>query len=124
MAGMHPYTPSLAQSLILSTSPDDEHKSSCLAESCRGKRKSSRCMNCYIDKADTSWTSNLHKLAKICWGDDVMKATDEMKDLMCARAIVAKSGLGNASIMAMFEQVKGKGVVIYSHMLHTKTETK
>jgi len=53
--------------------------------------------------SDVSSTSNLRKYAKICWGDDVVKAADEMKDLTHAQAIVAKSGLGNASITAMFE---------------------
>ena len=62
-----------------------------------------RSVNCYIDKSDISSTSNLHKHAKICWGDDVVKAADETKDLMCVQAIVAKSRLGNASITAMFE---------------------
>ena len=61
---------------------------------------------------------------KICWGNDVVKAADETKDLTCAQAIVAKSGLGNTSIMAMFEQAKGKGAVTYSHTQHTKAETK
>lgn len=53
-----------------------------------------------------------------------MKAADETKDVKLARGIVAKSGLGNASITAMFERAKGKGVVTYSHRQHTKTETK
>jgi len=66
----------------------------------------------------------LHKHAKICWGDDVVKAMDEMKDLVHAQAIVVKLGLGNASITAMFEWAKGKGAVIYSHKQHTETETK
>ena len=50
-----------------------------------------------------------------------MKAAD---DLTCVHAIVTKSGLGNASLMDMFEEGKGKGVVTYSHMQHTKTKTK
>ena len=53
-----------------------------------------------------------------------MKAADEMKDLTRARAIVAKSGLGNASITAMFEQAKEKGAVTYSQTQHTKAKTK
>ena len=53
-----------------------------------------------------------------------MQAADETKDVNVARGIVAKSGLGNASIAVMFERQKGKGVVTYSHTQHTKTETK
>ena len=100
------------------------HVFSCLAKSCKGKGKSLRSVNRYVDKSDVSLTSNLRKHANICWGDDVVKAADETKDLTRARAIVAKSGLGNASITAMFERAKGKGMVTYSHMQHTKTETK
>jgi len=79
------------------------HIFSCLAKSCKGKGKSLRSVKCYVDKSDVSSTSNLHKHAKICWGDDVVKAMDEMKDLVHAQAIVVKLGLGNASITAMFE---------------------
>ena len=100
------------------------HVFSCVAKSCKGKGKFSRIVKRYIDKSDVSSTSNLRKHAKICWGDDVVKAADETKDLACAQAIVAKSGLENASITAMFERVKGKGAVTYSHKQHTKTETK
>ena len=81
-------------------------------------------MNRYIDKSDVSLTSNLCKHAKICWGDDVVKAADETKDLMHVQAIVAKSGLGGASITATFEVAKVKGAVTYSHTQHTKTKTK
>jgi hypothetical protein len=100
------------------------HVFSCLAKSCKGKGKSPRSVNRYVDKSDASSTSNLRKHAKICWGDDVVKAADETKDLTRARGIVGKSGLGNASITAMFERAKGKGTVTYSHKQHTKTETK
>jgi hypothetical protein len=81
-------------------------------------------VNRYVDKGDASSTSNLRKHAKLCWGDDVVKAADETKDAKLARGIVAKSGMGNASITAMFERAKNKGVVTYSHTQHTKTETK
>jgi hypothetical protein len=81
-------------------------------------------VNRFFDKADASSTSNLRKHAKGCWGDEVVKAADETKDVKVARGIVAKSGLGNASITAIFERAKGKGAVTYSHTQHTKTETK
>ena len=47
--------------------------------------------------------SNLQKHAKKCWGEDVVKGSDETKDINLARGIVAKSGLGNPKITAMFE---------------------
>ena len=66
---------------------------------------------CLVDKADASLTSNLQKHAKICWGDNVVKAADEAKDIKLACGVVAKSGLGDPSITAMFERAKGKGIV-------------
>ena len=53
-----------------------------------------------------------------------MKAVDATKDVKLARSVVAKSGLGNASITALFERAKNQGAVTYSHRQHTKTETK
>lgn len=100
------------------------HVFSCLAKSCKGKGKSPRCVNRFVDKGDASSTSNLRKHAKICWGTDVIKAADETKDVDRARTIVVKSGLGNALLTASFERAKGKGKVTYSHTQHTKTETK
>ena len=76
-----------------------------------------------VDKNDASSTSNLCKHAKICWGDDVVKLADETKDAKLARGIVAKSWMGNASITAMFERAKDKGIVTYSYTQHTKTES-
>ena len=100
------------------------HVFSCIAESCKGKGKSPRLVNRFVDKHDAKSMSNLRKHAKKCWGEDVVKAADETKDINLARGIVAKSGLGNPKITAMFERVKGKGAVTYSHTQHTKTETK
>jgi hypothetical protein len=96
----------------------------CLAKSCKGKGKLSRSVNRFVDKGDMSSTSNLRKHAKGCWGDEVVKAADNTKSLEVAHGIVAKSGLGNASITAMFEREKKMGVVTYSYRQHTKTETK
>jgi uncharacterized glyoxalase superfamily protein PhnB len=100
------------------------HVFSCIAQVCKGKGKSSRHVNRFVDKGDASSTSNLRKHAKICWGDDIVMAADATKDVKLARSVVAKSGLGNASITAMFERAKDQGAVTYSHRQHTKTETK
>jgi hypothetical protein len=99
------------------------HVFSCIAKACKGKGKSPRHVNRYFDKADASSTSNLRKHAKICWGEEVLKAADETKNVALARGIVAQSG-GDPTITAMFERAKGKGAVSYSHKQHTKTETK
>jgi hypothetical protein len=80
-------------------------------------------VNRFLDKGDASSTSNLRKHAKLCWGSDVIAAADSTRDVELATEVVAKSGKGNESITAMFERV-GKGKVTYSHMQHTKTESK
>ena len=85
------------------------------------KGLSSRSMKRFVDNSAS--TSNLWKHAKIYWGDNMIKVADETKDVGVAH-IASKAALGNRSMMAMFEQAKGKGVVTYSHMQHTKTETK
>jgi hypothetical protein len=100
------------------------HVFTCIAKTCKAKGKFPRRINRFIDKGDASSTSNLRKHAKICWGDDIVKAADETKDAKLARAIVVKSGLCNRSITEMFERAKGQGAVTYSHTQHTKTETK
>ena len=99
------------------------HVFTCLAKSCKGKGKFSTNVNHFVNKGDASSTSNLQKHAKICWGEDVLVAADKTRDVSLACGIVAKSGLGNASITAMFDQA-GKATVSYSHRQHTKTETK
>ena len=81
-------------------------------------------MNRSFDKADASLTSNLQKHVKVCWGDDVVKAANETKDIKLACGIVTQSGLCNTSITVIFECAKGKGAVTYSHSQHTKTKTK
>jgi hypothetical protein len=72
-------------------------------QACKGKGKCPRQVNHFVDKGDVSSTSNLRKHAKKCWGEDTVKAADETKDIKRARDILAKSGLANASITAMFE---------------------
>lgn len=82
-------------------------------------------MNRFVNTGDASSTSNLRKHAKVCWGEDVVKAVDETKDLKLARGIVVKSGQKDGSLTTMFERVgKGTGVVTYSHRQFTKTESK
>ena len=81
-------------------------------------------MNHFFNEADASSTSNFQKHAKVCWGDDVVKAADETKDIKLVCGIVTQSGLCDTSITAIFECAKGKGAVTYSHRQHTKTETK
>lgn len=77
----------------------------------------------YLDTADGKSTSNLHCHAKICWGERAVAGADAAKSHDTACEIVGKSlRMPDGSITAMFECVKGKGKVTYSHKQHTKTE--
>jgi hypothetical protein len=100
------------------------HVFTCTAKSCKERGSSSRSIKQFVDKANAALTSNLRKHVKICWGDGVIKAADETKDVGVAHGIALKAALENGSMTAMFEQAKGKGVVTYSHTQHTKMETK
>lgn len=104
------------------------HVFKCLAKSCKGKGRHPRLVNRYLDTKDAGSTSNLRKHAKLCWGEEALKAADATKDLEGARKVLKKSGddnLRDGQITATFERLaKGNGKVTYSHRQHTKTETK
>lgn len=91
------------------------HEFHCFAKSCK------RSVRRYLDKKDMGSTSNLHKHAKICWGEDTVKAATAVKTAEDAREVLAASRDG--SIAAAFA-IKGKGKVTYSHRQHTKAETR
>jgi hypothetical protein len=79
----------------------------------------------YLDTADGKSTSNLRRHAKICWGEEAIAGADAAKSHGAAHEIVEKSlGMPDGSITAMFERVKGKGKVTYSHKQHTRTESR
>ncbi|KAG2337343.1 hypothetical protein BDR05DRAFT_978537 [Suillus weaverae] len=64
-----------------------------------------------------AWSmGNMQKHVRSCWGDEILQAVDQAKD-------VVGGILQNGSITALFKQ-KGKGKVTYSHCQHTRTETK
>ena len=74
-------------------------------------------------KKDARSTGNMRKHAKVCWGDEVLKAADDAKNAEEVRTKIVASVLRNGSITASFER-KGKGRVTYSHRQHTKSETR
>ncbi|KAF9537611.1 hypothetical protein CPC08DRAFT_609670, partial [Agrocybe pediades] len=80
-----------------------------------------RHVNRYLGTKDASSTSNLRKHAKICYGEDAVKAADACGSLQAARNIV-QSGLKNQPLTAMLERAGGKGKVTYSHTQHTTAE--
>ncbi|KAG1758311.1 hypothetical protein EDD22DRAFT_784128, partial [Suillus occidentalis] len=73
----------------------------------------------YLDKGDARSTGNLRSY----WGEDILKAADEVKDADEVRKNIVGSVLQNGSITASFKR-KGKGKITYSHRQHTCTETR
>jgi hypothetical protein len=60
----------------------------------------------------------------MCWGDEVVNAADNTRDLDAACTVLAKLGLKrNRSITDAFEHI-GKEKLTYSHHQHTYAETR
>jgi hypothetical protein len=57
----------------------------------------------YLDTTDAKSTSNLHKHAKICWGEDIVAAADETRDVLVARETLGKMKMKDGSILEAFE---------------------
>jgi len=93
------------------------HVFECMAKGCKV------CIRRFLNKKDARSTGNMQKHAKSCWGDDVLQACDEAKNVEEVRTKIVTSVLHNGSITASFKH-KGKGKVTYSHRQHTRTETK
>lgn len=78
-------------------------------------------VRCYLDTSDKSSMGNLGHHAKSCWGEDAWKAA--CRDAADTQKSVIKPLVMNRSITAVFE-CKGKGKVTYSHVQHTREQTK
>jgi hypothetical protein len=96
------------------------HVFECNVKHCKGKGNG-RMVRRYLDTGDVKSTSNLRKHAKGCWGDEVVAAADDMRDLQAAREAQGKVRLVDGSITAAFERV-ATDKVTYSHCPHTFTE--
>ena len=102
------------------------HKFQCAAPLCKGKGTRPRIVRQYLDKADRNSTSNMHKHAKNCWGEEnVSKALDTKGSLSIedVRKNLADAKLRDGSIVASFQR-KGKGHVTFSTRQHTYMETR
>jgi hypothetical protein len=96
------------------------HIFECAAASCCQKTKYVRR---FLYTGDTSSTSNLHRHAKACWGDEAVAAADQTGSATTARKTLENQSGVNESITAAFERV-GKGKVTYSHRQHSKAESR
>ena len=102
------------------------HEFKCAAPLCKGKGARPRIVRRYLDKADRNSTSNMHKHAKNCWGDENVSNALETKGTLSineVRKSLADARLHDGSITASFER-KGKGKVTFSTRQHTYTETR
>lgn len=81
-------------------------------------------MNRWLDTKDKSSTGSLRDHAKVCWGEDLVKeAAEAGSSIADMREALQKAKLDQGRLTAVFERV-GKGKVTYSHMPHTREETR
>ena len=102
------------------------HEFQCAAPLCKGKGSTSRIVRRYLDKGDRNSTSNMHKHAKNCWGEEIVSKALETKGELSVddvRKNLGSAKLVDGSITASFER-KGKGVVTFSTRQHTYMETR
>lgn len=92
------------------------HVFSCASPTC------SHTLRRYVDKRDRS-TGNMRKHALSCWGEEAVARAMEMADDVEARRVVVESLITTGRISTYFGRNK-KGNVTYSHMQHTKEETR
>lgn len=76
----------------------------------------------YLDTRDRS-TGNMRKHALSCWGEDAVDRAMETGSPDQTRETVVKNILETGSISTFFARKK-KGAVSYSHMQHTRQETR
>jgi hypothetical protein len=101
------------------------HVFMCNAKTCKAKGRFGQNVRRYLDTGDSKSTSNLHRHAKICWGEEtIASATSNGVDIHAARKILKeKRVIRDGSITAAFDR-SGKGTVTYSNCQLTKTETR
>ena len=102
------------------------HEFKCAAPLCKGKGARPRIVRRYLDKADRGSTSNMHKHAKTCWGEEIVsQALETKKELTISevRNSLSNAKVKDGTITALFER-KGKGNVTFSMKQHTYLETR
>ena len=98
------------------------HVFECTAAQCMGKGNG-RKVHRYLDTSDAKSTGNLHKHAKICWGEEAVAAAVSTRDVRSAREALGNLKSVNTSITAAFQR-GAKNRVTYSHRQHTTAEAR
>jgi len=99
------------------------HEFVCDAKHCKGNGKNARIVRRYLDTKDKASTKSLRAHAIKCWGPEIVKKSEDAKDIASARSALKGAELRDGSITAVFER-NGKGKVTYSHRAHTEVETR
>src|SRR5436190_23055677 len=76
----------------------------------------------FLDKGDANSTGNLCKHIKNCWGEKALKAAKQAQSVDGAKKYIIKALNKSGSIDIAF--ACKKGIIRYSHVQHTKTETR
>ena len=99
------------------------HEFQCAAPLCKGKGTKPWIVRRYLDKADQNSTSNMHKHAKNCWGEEMVSKALEAKGELSINDVcksLSQAKLHDGSITASFER-RGKGSVTFLTQQHTYT---
>lgn len=100
------------------------HVFKCAARHCKGKGFTPREVKRWLDTKDKSSTGSLKDHAKVCWGEDLVKeAAEAGSSINEIRTSLENANLEQGRLTAVFERV-GKGKITYSHMPHTREETR
>jgi hypothetical protein len=107
--------------------PDIEYKNGrrshvfkCASKSCKFTCRR------FLDTGDKTSTGNLLKHIRKCWGAEALKAALACKDCSEAAKVVVKrlKPVAMSGSIATSSKREGKGIVTYSHKMHTEAETR
>ncbi|KAH6914555.1 hypothetical protein BKA70DRAFT_1093297 [Coprinopsis sp. MPI-PUGE-AT-0042] len=87
----------------------------CGARHCKA---TSRIVKRFLDKQDSSSTSNLRKHAKGCWGEHILKEAEAAATLEVAREGLAKAEMRDGRITTVFERQGKGGSDVLNHSSH------
>ncbi|KAG6822863.1 hypothetical protein H0H92_012238, partial [Tricholoma furcatifolium] len=78
----------------------------------------------YLDSNDKGSTSNLHKHAEKCWGEEAFMHANNADNIAKVRDVVERLKKNpNGDIKKMFSGLEAKGIISYSHRQHTAEQT-
>jgi SOS-response transcriptional repressor LexA len=112
--------------LLMSLTVDVATNLSVPHHSARERGQVPRIVRRYLDKGDRNSTSNMHKHAKNCWGEENISRALETKGALSVEDVrknLSSAKVVDGSITASFER-KGKKAVTFSTRQHTYMETR